>query len=273
MHPLHTGGPILPDDGERVDFLRSLRILDTQSDSRFDRITEAASTITHSPIVLVSLVDGDRLWFKSKVGLDASEASRDSAFCSRVVAEPGSEIFVVCDAAEDERFKYSDLVLGEPFIRFYAGAPLIVPADNGKEYKIGSLCVIDRKPRELERYYYPVMQSLAQLVVAEVDRLRQNVSSFKSSDCTHMKVFVHIFVISAFRKPIRFVAVGHPSMATAGDARHPARPMRARRGADAARGRGYLAGHPPPARCLPRSLPPPQRHGRRAATAAAAHMR
>ena len=207
------------------------------------------------------------------VGLDASEASRDSAFCSRVVAEPGSEIFVVCDAAEDERFKYSDLVLGEPFIRFYAGAPLIVPADNGKEYKIGSLCVIDRKPRELERYYYPVMQSLAQLVVAEVDRLRQNVSSFKSSDCTHMKVFVHIFVISSFRKPIRFVAVGHPSMATAGDARHPARPMRARRGADAVRGRGYLAGHSPPARCLPRSLPPPQRHVRCAATAAAAHMR
>ena len=173
-HPLHRAGPILPDDGERVDFLRSLRILDTQSDIRFDRITEAASTITHSPIVLVSLVDGDRQWFKSKVGLDASETSRDLAFCSHVVAAPDSEIFVVCDALEDERFKYSDLVLGEPFIRFYAGAPLIVPSDNGKEYKIGTLCVIDREPRELERHHYPVMQSLAQLVVAEVERLRQN---------------------------------------------------------------------------------------------------
>ena len=173
MHPLHKPGPILSDDGERVDFLRSLRILDTQSDSRFDRITEAASTITHSPIVLVSLVDGDRQWFKSKVGLDASETSRDLAFCSHVVAAPDSEIFVVCDALEDERFKYSDLVLGEPFIRFYAGAPLIVPADNGQEYKIGTLCLIDRNPRVLEHHHYPVMQSLAQLVVAEVERLRQ----------------------------------------------------------------------------------------------------
>jgi hypothetical protein len=169
---MHKPAPILPGDQERVAFLRSLNILDTQRDLAFDKITEAASTITHSPIALVSLVDGHRQWFKSRVGLDVSETSRDLAFCSHVIAQSDDKLFVVCDALEDERFKYSDLVLGGPHIRFYAGAPLIVQGDHGCSYKIGTLCIIDRIPRNLENYHHPVMESLARLVVAEIDKLR-----------------------------------------------------------------------------------------------------
>jgi GAF domain-containing protein len=149
-----------------------LRILDTTQDIAFDRITEAASTITHSPIALVSLVDGHRQWFKSRVGLDVSETSRDLAFCSHVIAQSDDKLFVVCDALEDERFKYSDLVLGGPHIRFYAGVPLIVQDDNGCRYKIGTLCIIDRIPRNLEDFHYPILESLAGLVVTEIDKLR-----------------------------------------------------------------------------------------------------
>ena len=170
-HPLHRPAPVLPGDGHRVNFLRSLNILDTPQDIAFDQITEAASTITHSPIALVSLVDSDRQWFKSKVGLDVSETSRDLAFCSHVISQNDDTIFVVRDAREDERFKYSDLVLGGPLIRFYAGVPLIITGDDGCKYKIGTLCIIDGIPRVLEDHHFPVMKTLAELVVDQIDRL------------------------------------------------------------------------------------------------------
>ena len=121
---------------------RSLNILDTAADAAFDRITEAASTITHSPIALVSLVDSDRQWFKSKVGLNVSETRREVAFCSHAIAQCDSKIFVVNDALQDERFKKNHLVVGAPNIRFYAGVPLIVDG-NDCQYKIG--CDRDRQ--------------------------------------------------------------------------------------------------------------------------------
>jgi two-component system NtrC family sensor kinase len=171
-HPLHKPAPILPGDDIRVRFLQSLNLLDTENELSFDCITEAASTITHSPIALVSLVDGDRQWFKSKVGLDVSETSRDLAFCAHVIAQSDDKLFIVPDALEDERFKYSDLVLGGPHIRFYAGTPLIVEGGDGCKYKIGTLCVIDQKPRNLESHLYAVMETLAKLVVTEIDKQR-----------------------------------------------------------------------------------------------------
>ena len=165
---MHRPAPIPTNDGQRVAFLQSLNILDTQAEKAFDRITEAASTITHSPIALVSLVDSDRQWFKSRVGLDVSETSRDLAFCAHVIAQRGNGMFVVNDALEDERFKHNDLVLGEPRIRFYAGVPLVLESMDGTKHKIGTLCIIDRTPRELQDYHYIVMQSLAQLVVSRI---------------------------------------------------------------------------------------------------------
>jgi hypothetical protein len=168
----HKPAAVPPGDDVRVRFLQSLNILDTERDIAFDRITEAASTITHSPIALVSLVDGHRQWFKSRVGLDVSETSRDLAFCAHVIAQSDDKLFVVCDALEDERFKYSDLVLGGPFIRFYAGAPLVAQGDDGCKHKIGTLCIIDQKPRNLECHLYAVMETLAKLVVTEIDKQR-----------------------------------------------------------------------------------------------------
>ena len=169
---MHKPAPKPANDQDRVAFLRSLNILDTQADIAFDRITEAASTIMHAPIALVSLVDDDRQWFKSKVGLDVSETHRDLAFCAHVVAQCGSGMFVVNDALEDERFKYSDLVLGEPRIRFYAAVPLVVDAGRGIKHKIGTLCIIDRTPRTLEDYHCVVLKTLGELTVSEIDKLR-----------------------------------------------------------------------------------------------------
>ena len=159
---------ILANDRERVAFLRSLNILDTGSDPAFDCITETASTITHAPIALVSLVDADRQWFKSKVGLDVSETHRDLAFCSHAVAQSGGDMFVVSDALQDERFKHNALVLGEPRIRFYAGVPLKLEARDGSQHKIGTLCVIDRTPRQLQDHHRVVLEALARQVVSQI---------------------------------------------------------------------------------------------------------
>jgi hypothetical protein len=169
---LYTPAPIPPGDKQRVEFLRSLNILDTKADISFDRITEAASTIMHSPIACVSLIDSNRQWIKSKVGMDVCETSRDLSFCSHVIAQSHNGMFVVCDAREDERFMYHDLVRGEPNIRFYAALPLVVGGGNGCKYKIGTLCIVDFKPRNLEENHQAVMEALAQLVVIEINKLR-----------------------------------------------------------------------------------------------------
>jgi hypothetical protein len=170
--PFYRPALFPPGDKQRVEFLRSLNILDTPADISFDRITEAASTIMHSPIACISLIDSDRQWIKSKVGMDVNETSRDLSFCSHVIAQSGDEMFVVCDAREDERFKYHDLVMGEPNICFYAAIPLVIDSGNGYKYKIGTLCIVDFKPRMLEAHHQVVMETLAQLVVKEIDKLR-----------------------------------------------------------------------------------------------------
>ena len=171
-HPLHIPAVLVDGDNERVAFLRSLNILDTPGDVRFDRFTEAASTITHSPISLISLVDSDRLWFKSRVGVEVSETSRDLSFSSHVIADPDDRVFVVCDTLQDKRFMQNDYVIGEPFIRFYAGVPLIMDGGNGARYKIGTLCILDVQPRKLESHHNLVLESLAKLVVDEVEKCR-----------------------------------------------------------------------------------------------------
>jgi hypothetical protein len=173
MHSIfYKPAPIPLGDEARVEFLRSLNILDTKADISFDRITEAASTIMHAPIACVSLVDSDRQWIKSKVGMDISETSRDHSFCSHVIAQSDDGVFVVCDALEDERFKYHDLVMGEPNIRFYAAVPLIIDGGSGCNYKIGTLCIVDFRPRNLDDHHHNVMETLAQLVVTEINNLR-----------------------------------------------------------------------------------------------------
>lgn len=155
--------PDTPEDEEtRLKTLRSLDILDTLPEERFDRLTRMAKRLFGVPIALVSLVDEDRQWFKSAAGLDASETPRDISFCGHAIL--GSEIFVVSDASKDERFADNPLVLNDPDIRFYAGCPLRA-ADGSK---LGTLCVIDQKPRKIGEDDLEILQDLASIAEREL---------------------------------------------------------------------------------------------------------
>lgn len=135
--------PCAPDEQERLKALYRYGILDSAADADFDAITTLLSAICDAPIALVSLVDKDRQWFKSRVGMEASETHRDLAFCAHAILQ--QDILLVPDATRDARFAHNPLVLEDPKIRFYAGAPLLTP-DN---HAIGTLCVIDTRPRTL----------------------------------------------------------------------------------------------------------------------------
>lgn len=135
--------PVPLNETERLKRLHYYDILDSLPENAFDDLTELAANILDVPIVLVSLIDKDRQWFKSKYGLDADQTPRDISFCQFAIM--GNEIFEVEDAAKDERFKDNPLVTGDPKIRFYAGS--VLEDDDG--INIGTLCAIDRKPREL----------------------------------------------------------------------------------------------------------------------------
>lgn len=152
-----------PSDREETERLRALaeiEILDTLPEAGFDKLTEAAARLLNMPIALVSLVDANRQWFKSRVGLDAQETPRAVSFCGHAILS--DDLFVIPDAQSDDRFKDNPLVTGHPHIRFYAGAPLI----TSDHYRLGTLCVIDTKPRELtddERDVLRILADQAQL--------------------------------------------------------------------------------------------------------------
>ncbi len=150
------------DEGKRLETLRSLKILDTSPEERFDRLTRLAKRLFGVPISLISLVDDERQWFKSSVGLGASETPRDISFCGHAIL--GDDAFLVPDAALDERFSDNPLVTGDPKIRFYAGCPLVV--SNGS--KIGTLCLIDRQPRVLSADDRELLQDLAAMAEQEI---------------------------------------------------------------------------------------------------------
>jgi len=154
--------PIPAGDVQRLQALRDLLILDSAPEERFDRVVRFASDEFDMPIVLVSLVDEKRQWFKAQVGLDVCETDRASSFCGHAIAQP--ELFVVEDTLGDERFADNPLVVGEPHIRFYAGAPLQLP---GGEI-VGTLCLIDRQPRCLDEVDRAILGSLRELVIGEL---------------------------------------------------------------------------------------------------------
>jgi len=135
--------PVPSNEAERLRVLRQSTLLDSKSEERFDRLTTMAARIFKVPISLISLVDLDRQWFKSKYGLDTTQTHRNAAFCSYLMSPESSEVLVVEDSHEDERFKNNALVTGPPYIRLYAGAALIVDG-----VRIGTLCVIDTEPRK-----------------------------------------------------------------------------------------------------------------------------
>lgn len=147
---------------ERLSTLKGYAILDTHPEDQFDDLTKLAASICRTPIALVSLVDADRQWFKSKFGLERSQTPREDAFCAHAIL--CSDVMVVTDASRDPRFATNPLVLGEPHIRLYAGAPLTAP--NG--HNLGALCVIDKKPRRLNRNQLEALRILSRQVMAQI---------------------------------------------------------------------------------------------------------
>ncbi len=153
-----TPAPTPANEEARLNALRELLLLDTPPEERYDRLARFAAEQLDMPIALLSLVDGQRQWFKSRVGVEITEAARDISFCGHAIMK--KELFVVEDASADPRFSDNPQVMGEPHIRFYAGAPLTSPSGH----HIGTLCVIDTVPRTLGAVELSILDALRCLV-------------------------------------------------------------------------------------------------------------
>jgi signal transduction histidine kinase len=161
--------PSIPkDEADRLSALYSYGILDTEAEADFDDLVKLASYITDTPISLITLIDKDRQWFKSKVGIDGDETSREVAFCAHAIHQ--DSLMVVPDATKDERFEGNPFVTGAPDIRFYAGMPLSTPTG----FKLGTLCVIDNKPRELTPEQISALEILGNHVMKLMELRRRN---------------------------------------------------------------------------------------------------
>jgi two-component system, NtrC family, sensor kinase len=158
----------------RVAALQRYAILDTEPEQAFDDLALLASYICKTPIALISLVDENRQWFKSRVGLSVLETPREIAFCSAAIQQ--SDVLVVPDTLEDARFRDNPLVVSEPKISFYAGAPLVTEEGHA----LGTLCVIDRTPRELSPDQKEALQALSRLVLAQLE-FRRNLALLKEA--------------------------------------------------------------------------------------------
>lgn len=159
--------PIPGDEPERVAALQRYHILDTTPEAALEELVQLASTICAAPIALISLVDTSRQWFKARVGLAVEETARNVSFCAHAIGS--DELFVVPDALEDPRFADNPLVLSDPYIRFYAGAPLTSP----EGLRLGTLCVIDRRPRVLDSTQRYALLALARQVMFHLELRRQ----------------------------------------------------------------------------------------------------
>jgi two-component system, NtrC family, sensor kinase len=150
-------------EAERLQELLSLDILDTMPEPNYDELVELAADLLGTPISLVSLIDSDRQWFKARFGLSAEELPRDISFCGHTINRP--EVFVVNNSDNDERFSDNPLVTGHPFVKFYAGVPLIT--SNG--HAMGTMCVIDHKPRDISPKEIKILQTLARQVMSLIE--------------------------------------------------------------------------------------------------------
>ena len=159
----------LKSEKERLQTLREYRILDTEPDVLFDEITKLASRICDTPISLITLVDEKRQWFKSRVGFDAPETDRALSICSHAIQQP-EEVLVVGDLSKDGRFSGNPFVTGEAHIRFYGGVPLV----DSHGFALGTLCVLDSKPRELSELQITALRTLARSVMTIMEQKKRN---------------------------------------------------------------------------------------------------
>jgi len=160
--------PAPKNEKKRLKVLWEYGVLDTVPEEVFDDLTELAARICEAPIALITLVDEERQWFKSKVGVTLNETSREVSFCAHAINQP--ELFIVPDATQDQRFAQNPLVTSDPKVRFYAGAPLVTP--DG--YALGTLCVIDKVPRELRPDQKQALRILARHVVSQLELRRRS---------------------------------------------------------------------------------------------------
>src|SRR5437867_1546577 len=176
-----NAAPRPSNEAERLTALRAYDILDTPAEEAFDDLTRLAAQVCDAPIALVCLVDEERQWFKSKVGLEISETPRDLAFCAHAVCQ--RDLFVVEDTAADKRFADNPFVVGAPPIRFYTGMPLNAPEGG---HAIGTLCVMDRQPRRLTHAQIEALRILSHQVMMQLE-LRRNLTELERSVANHLR--------------------------------------------------------------------------------------
>ncbi len=167
--------PLPANEKQRIKKLKELDILDTLEEQAYDDLTFLAAQICNTPIALVSLIDTDRQWFKSHLGLDARETPRDYAFCAHAILS--DDVFIVEDSAKDNRFHDNPLSVDAPHVKFYAGAPLIFE----NNVRLGTLCVIDNEARTLTKDQQSALEALARQVVSQLE-LRLKIKEMKNLD-------------------------------------------------------------------------------------------
>jgi GAF domain-containing protein len=161
-------------EAARVAALNRYAILDTEPEQSFDDLVILAAHICQTPMAMLSLVDDHRQWFKSKLGVKAPETRKEISICVHAIQQ--GDLFIVPDTLKDERFRENPLVIGEPHIRFYAGAPLI----NEDGFALGTLCVLDHKPRELDADQKEAVSALGRLALRQME-LRMNLQLLKDA--------------------------------------------------------------------------------------------
>ena len=159
--------PTPENEAARLEVLRQLEILDTHPEESFDEITQLAAYICNTPIAIISLVDADRQWFKSRVGVTPAGTPRDISFCAHAIMQQGP--FIVRDALDDKRFRDNPLVISDPYIRFYAGSPLT----STEGFNIGTLCVLDRTPKDLSSEQIAALRILSHQAMTLIEMRRE----------------------------------------------------------------------------------------------------
>lgn len=165
-----TSPPLPRNESNRLQALRELLILDTPPEERFDRISAFAAKEFDVPMARVSLVDRDRLWSKSQFGMEERETPREESFCGHAIHMP--DALVVHDALKDERFCDNAMVIGKPYVRFYAGSVLRLPYGQ----VVGTFCIMDRRPRQFDRLDVAILGGLRDMVVEEMFRREEAIS-------------------------------------------------------------------------------------------------